>query len=339
MGKFTEYFLLIYECSFFLCPPQIYMYAAWNGWTIPMFLFLALLRLSLNYLIARSFFSPWFVPTSIYVASHWHLHTWWVYTDIYLCVPMMHCSQGLEDSVEHRTWSLRARGEDLKLCRWGVQVQGLLLMLWGLRCFQEPPKEDLTVSEKFQLVLDVAQKAQVRPSGQGKALLNVWPHRWADLHHSCSQFTPLSESVWEAGKHPGENKEVSSSAHAKRSSHAAWDTCWIPPVCVCSLFMWVQPELTQKLYVGLLVAFISSCLLPYKLLGFIIGTSHTLIKEWSHTRIIHPLNLIQQAEWMISFTDIKCDYFTAQHGFFVRNLHCRESLISILFLLQACLLV
>lgn len=26
---------------------------------------------------------------------------------------------------------------------------------------QEPPKEDLTVSEKFQLVLDVAQKAQV----------------------------------------------------------------------------------------------------------------------------------------------------------------------------------
>ncbi|KAB0396616.1 hypothetical protein E2I00_020145, partial [Balaenoptera physalus] len=26
--------------------------------------------------------------------------------------------------------------------------------------FTEPPKEDLTVSEKFQLVLDVAQKAQ-----------------------------------------------------------------------------------------------------------------------------------------------------------------------------------
>lgn len=34
------------------------MYAAWNGWTIPMFLFLALLRLSLNYLIARSLASP-----------------------------------------------------------------------------------------------------------------------------------------------------------------------------------------------------------------------------------------------------------------------------------------
>lgn len=27
---------------------------------------------------------------------------------------------------------------------------------------KEPPKEDLTVSEKFQLVLDVAQKAQVQ---------------------------------------------------------------------------------------------------------------------------------------------------------------------------------
>lgn len=41
-----------------VCPTQVYMYAAWNGWTVPVFLFLALLRLSLNYLIARSFFSP-----------------------------------------------------------------------------------------------------------------------------------------------------------------------------------------------------------------------------------------------------------------------------------------
>lgn len=31
----------------------------------------------------------------------------------------------------------------------------------SLLFMQEPPKEDLTVSEKFQLVLDVAQKAQV----------------------------------------------------------------------------------------------------------------------------------------------------------------------------------
>ena len=32
---------------------QIYMNAAWHGWAIPMLLFLAILRLSLNYLIAR----------------------------------------------------------------------------------------------------------------------------------------------------------------------------------------------------------------------------------------------------------------------------------------------
>ncbi|XP_033971340.1 GRAM domain-containing protein 4-like [Trematomus bernacchii] len=38
-----------------------------------------------------------------------------------------------------------------------------------------------------------------------------------------------------------------------------------------NLFIWVQPELTQKLYVGLWLAFISSCLLPFKLLGFFIG--------------------------------------------------------------------
>lgn len=38
-----------------------------------------------------------------------------------------------------------------------------------------------------------------------------------------------------------------------------------------SLFMWVQPESTRKLYICLWVAFISSCVLPYKLMGFMIG--------------------------------------------------------------------
>lgn len=38
---------------FFLLNLQIYMNAVWHGWAIPMFLFLAILRLSLNYLIAR----------------------------------------------------------------------------------------------------------------------------------------------------------------------------------------------------------------------------------------------------------------------------------------------
>uniref|UniRef100_A0A8C5B2Z1 GRAM domain-containing protein n=1 Tax=Gadus morhua TaxID=8049 RepID=A0A8C5B2Z1_GADMO len=106
----------------------VYMNAAWYGWVIPVFLFLAILRLSLNYLISRG----WRIQWSI--------------------VPQV------SDSLD-------------------------------------PPKDDLTVSEKFQLVLDVAQKAQVL------------------------------------------------------------------------LF----PQMTQKLYVGLWLAFISSCLLPYDLLGFIIG--------------------------------------------------------------------
>uniref|UniRef100_A0A3B3XNM1 GRAM domain-containing protein n=1 Tax=Poecilia mexicana TaxID=48701 RepID=A0A3B3XNM1_9TELE len=111
----------------------VYMYAAWHGWAIPMFLFFAILRLSLNYLISRGWRIQWSIVPEV--------------------------SEPLE-----------------------------------------PPKEDLTVSEKFQLVLDVAQKAQVRE----------------DALRDC-------------------------------------------------------PELTQKLYVGLWVAFISSCLLPYQLLGFIIG--------------------------------------------------------------------
>uniref|UniRef100_A0A8D2ZHV4 GRAM domain-containing protein n=1 Tax=Scophthalmus maximus TaxID=52904 RepID=A0A8D2ZHV4_SCOMX len=120
----------------------VYMYAAWHGWAVPMFLFLAILRLSLNYLIARGWRIQWSIVPEV------------------------------SEPVE-------------------------------------PPKEDLTVSEKFQLVLDVAQKAQVRLS-----------------------------------------------VTADTSRH---------------LFMWVQPELTQKLYVGLWVAFISSCLLPVKLLGFLIA--------------------------------------------------------------------
>ncbi|XP_060931985.1 GRAM domain-containing protein 4-like [Limanda limanda] len=123
----------------------VYMYAAWHGWAIPMFLFLAILRLSLNYLIARGWRIQWSIVPEV-----------------------------------------------------SEQV--------------DPPKEDLTVSEKFTLVLDVAQKAQ-----------NLF-----------GRMANILEKIK-------------------------------------NLFMWVQPELTQKLYVGLWVAFVSSCLLPYKLLGFIIA--------------------------------------------------------------------
>nr|XP_020456945.1 GRAM domain-containing protein 4-like isoform X1 [Monopterus albus] len=123
----------------------IYMNAAWHGWAIPMFLFLAILRLSLNYLIARGWRIQWSIVPEV-------------------SEPM------------------------------------------------EPPKEDLTVSEKFQLVLDVAQKAQ-----------NLFG-KMADILEKIK-----------------------------------------------NLFMWVQPESTQKLYICLWVAFITSCILPYKLMGFMMG--------------------------------------------------------------------
>ncbi|XP_060759039.1 GRAM domain-containing protein 4 isoform X3 [Neoarius graeffei] len=123
----------------------VYMNAAWYGWAIPMFLFLAILRLSLNYLIARGWRIQWSIVPEVFEPV-------------------------------------------------------------------EPPKEDLTVSEKFQLVLDVAQKAQ-----------NLFG-KMADVLEKIK-----------------------------------------------NLFMWVQPEITQKLYIGLWVAFISSCVLPYKLMGFILG--------------------------------------------------------------------
>ncbi|XP_055087956.1 GRAM domain-containing protein 4 isoform X2 [Periophthalmus magnuspinnatus] len=124
----------------------IYMYAAWHGWAIPMFLFLAILRLSLNYLIARGWRIQWSIVPEV--------------------------------------------SEPL----------------------QEPPKEDLTVSETFKLVLDVAQKAQ-----------NLFG-KMADVLEKIK-----------------------------------------------NLFMWVQPESTRKLYICLWIVFITSCLLPYKLMGFMMG--------------------------------------------------------------------
>lgn len=215
----------------------------------------------------------------------WYLHVWRVNTDIYLCVPMMHCSQRLEDSVEHRTWSLRARGEDSDLWSWGVQAgaefKGSCWCL-GLWCFQEPPKEDLTVSEKFQLVLDVAQRAQVRRGGQAEALFNIWPRRWPDLHHSYFQ-SPLTESFWEAGKHPGENKEVSSSTHTY-TFLKCWLWCLLNSACLCVQLVhvgsaWVDSEAVCGTVGGL------HLLLPAAIQTS--GLHHRY--TWSHTWITWPL--------------------------------------------------
>ncbi|XP_049740633.1 GRAM domain-containing protein 4 isoform X3 [Elephas maximus indicus] len=123
----------------------VYMNAVWHGWAIPMFLFLAILRLSLNYLIARG----------------WRIQ-----------------------------WSIVPEVSEVV----------------------EPPKEDLTVSEKFQLVLDVAQKAQ-----------NLFG-KMADILEKIK-----------------------------------------------NLFMWVQPEITQKLYVALWAAFLASCFFSYRLVGLAMG--------------------------------------------------------------------
>ncbi|KAM9672276.1 GRAM domain-containing protein 4 [Trichechus inunguis] len=123
----------------------VYMNAVWHGWAIPMFLFLAILRLSLNYLIARGWRIQWSIVPEVSEAV-------------------------------------------------------------------EPPKEDLTVSEKFQLVLDVAQKAQ-----------NLFG-KMADILEKIK-----------------------------------------------NLFMWVQPEITQKLYVALWAAFLASCFFPYRLVGLAMG--------------------------------------------------------------------
>ncbi|XP_037369269.1 GRAM domain-containing protein 4 isoform X1 [Talpa occidentalis] len=123
----------------------VYMNAVWHGWAVPMFLFLAILRLSLNYLIARGWRIQWSIVPEVSEAV-------------------------------------------------------------------EPPKEDLTVSEKFQLVLDVAQKAQ-----------NLFG-KMADILEKIK-----------------------------------------------NLFMWVQPEITQKLYVALWAAFLTSCFFPYRLVGLAVG--------------------------------------------------------------------
>ncbi|XP_056605035.1 GRAM domain-containing protein 4 isoform X8 [Triplophysa dalaica] len=155
----------------------IYMNAAWHGWAIPLFLSLAILRLSLNYLIARGWRIQWSIVPEV-----------------------------SEPVVGYFFPKIRFRYMTF------LFVSFFNTLLFFSCDFQEPPKEDLTVSEKFQLVLDVAQKAQ-----------NLFG-KMADVLEKIK-----------------------------------------------NLFMWVQPEITQKLYIALWVAFITSCVLPYKLMGFMIG--------------------------------------------------------------------
>ncbi|KAJ8791816.1 hypothetical protein J1605_020538 [Eschrichtius robustus] len=149
----------------------VYMNAVWHGWAIPMFLFLAILRLSLNYLIAR------------------------------------------------RCCLLFARGWRIQ---WSIVPEVSEVV--------EPPKEDLTVSEKFQLVLDVAQKAQHCPVAPGVC-------RDRSCFFTQNLFGKMADILEK----------------------------------IKNLFMWVQPEITQKLYVALWAAFLASCFFPYRLVGLALG--------------------------------------------------------------------
>lgn len=71
-------------------------------------------------------------------------------------------------------------------------------------CSQEPPKEDLTVSEKFQLVLDVAQKAQVALCSS--VAVSIREQVASGFNCVCvCVLKPLAEPVWQDGGRAGED--------------------------------------------------------------------------------------------------------------------------------------
>lgn len=93
----------------------------------------------------------WFHPNTLYTSiEKYYLH--------------LFLFQRLEDPVEHCAWGLWTHGKTPSCFLFAYFHHRSALSFSNLSfCLtQEPPKEDLTVSEKFQLVLDVAQKAQVQ---------------------------------------------------------------------------------------------------------------------------------------------------------------------------------
>lgn len=176
---------------------------------------------------------PWHSHKHL-LGSHWRLP---------VCVPMIHRSQGLEDSVEHRTWSLWARGEDLNLWSWGAQAGAKFKdSCWclGLWRIQEPPKEDLTVSEKFQLVLDVAQRAQVRHGGQAEVywqcLFDIWPRLWQIYTTAAFNFPPQNLFGKLANILEKIRKWVCLRTHTFLE---CWLWCLLNSACLCGQFVHV----------------------------------------------------------------------------------------------------
>lgn len=66
------------------------------------------------------------------------------------------------------------------------------------------------MSEKFQLVLDVAQKAQVRRQRRKVDARQTLGRE--TFHNSRVLMSVRTEPVWQDGEHPGEDQEVSSPA-------------------------------------------------------------------------------------------------------------------------------
>lgn len=125
----------------------------------------------------------------------------------------------------------------------------------------------------------------------------------------------LTEPVWKDGRCFGEDKEVrwKKKKSTLQGPHIKWLKLGSGFVSLLlndsvhlsfSLFMWVQPESTRKLYICLWVAFITSCVLPYKLMGFMIGErrAHTQTYFILHILYILHLTLNENTELMLNAT-------------------------------------
>lgn len=136
--------------------------------------------------------------------------------------PMMLCCQGLEDSVEHRARSLWACGgcrplpEHLNVvhwCRaggsWWVCVRSSGASKRGANCIREVPAGSGRCSES---------------SGE-------MPQRKLDTQRrnfplSCVLVSFRTEPVWQDGKHPGENQEVSYPAFSTKPAQRKLIVFW-----------------------------------------------------------------------------------------------------------------
>ena len=102
----------------------------------------------------------------------------------------------------------------VQMCRWRHNA----FIICGL---QDPPKEDLTVSEKFQLVLDVAQKAQVHARKHTLART----HWQARTHsHTHGHTRTHSRIRQHKGTQTLRHRNTRTHTHRQRHTHTQKDT-------------------------------------------------------------------------------------------------------------------